>query len=582
MRRQIRPMLFLALALTALLAAIGSGLAQSEKPAVFYVVDSSNSMWAQIEDEHKIVIARNVLGASFNRLTGKADGGIVTFGNKVPESCSDVNTVIPMSGINAVQFSSAISDINPKGATPIAKSLEQAVAEANAFGPRGSLDVVLVFDGRDTCGGDPCATAAQLKEQNFGLRIHPIAFNSGIGPEHLNLACVAENTGGSFYRATNQAEFEAAMVAIETLALKGAQEPEPVAEAPDLTNTQAGLNPLIATAPATQPDEPAMPDVPELRASVQTTAEAQITDPATNEVTGSVPPDPTVPAIPSTSETIVSDAVPASELVARLEQQIATETQPVRSGTLRLSATLTEETPAISSGLVWRIFSTTPDEQGNFRVISREESSAPVFQLQTGKYILHVAYGRANVTRELEISEGARDEVIVLNAGGLRLSSALATGDPLTGGTAQHSVFSSEQDEFGQRKLVMPSAPEGLIIRLNAGTYHVVSQYGDANAVVRADVQIKAGKLTDATISHSAARVTLKLVTEEGGEAIAGTSWSIVDEEGSVVAESVGAFPSYVLAAGNYTILARNNGESYNRAFSVIPGQDYEVEVLTK
>ncbi len=70
-------------------------------------------------------------------------------------------------------------------------------------------------------------------------------------------------------------------------------------------------------------------------------------------------------------------------------------------------------------------------------------------------------------------------------------------------------------------------AKPNVIIRLNAGIYHIVSTYGDANAKVEADVNVEAGKLTEATVSHSAARVTFKLVTRIGGEALPDTQWTV-------------------------------------------------------
>ena len=39
------------------------------------------------------------------------------------------------------------------------------------------------------------------------------------------------------------------------------------------------------------------------------------------------------------------------------------------------------------------------------------------------------------------------------------------------------------------------------VVRLNAGTYHVVSTYGAVNAVIRADIRVEAGKLTEATVN---------------------------------------------------------------------------------
>jgi len=110
----------------------------------------------------------------------------------------------------------------------------------------------------------------------------------------------------------------------------------------------------------------------------------------------------------------------------------------------------------------------------------------------------------------------------------------------------------------------------------------VVSNYGDGNAVVRSDIRVQPGKLTDVTINHRAAVITLKLVSERGGEALANTSWTVLTPGGDVIKESIGAFPRVILAEGEYAAIARNDGKVYNRTFKVEPGFDREIEVLAR
>ncbi len=101
----------------------------------------------------------------------------------------------------------------------------------------------------------------------------------------------------------------------------------------------------------------------------------------------------------------------------------------------------------------------------------------------------------------------------------------------------------------------------GVILRLNAGIYHLVSTYGDANANVKSDVTVEAGKLTEAQISHTAGKVTFKLVQRAGGEAIADTQWVIQTPTGEEVKSSVGALPTHILAPGTYTVVATSQGQ---------------------
>ena len=44
----------------------------------------------------------------------------------------------------------------------------------------------------------------------------------------------------------------------------------------------------------------------------------------------------------------------------------------------------------------------------------------------------------------------------------------------------------------------------------------------------------------------------------------------------------VGAFPIVVLAAGDYTALAKHDGKTYQTNFSVVAGSDRDVEVLAQ
>src|SRR5690606_39351918 len=92
------------------------------------------------------------------------------------------------------------------------------------------------------------------------------------------------------------------------------------------------------------------------------------------------------------------------------------------------------------------------------------------------------------------------------------------------------SIYEAREDPQEDRPLILPNVSPNAVIRLNAGTYHIVSTYGAINAVVRSDIRVEAGKLTEADVEHRAAQVTMKLVREAGGEALADTHWSILTE----------------------------------------------------
>jgi hypothetical protein len=127
---------------------------------------------------------------------------------------------------------------------------------------------------------------------------------------------------------------------------------------------------------------------------------------------------------------------------------------------------------------------------------------------------------------------------------------------------------------------VIADAKANDMLRLPEGTYHVVSTYGDANAIMRSDLKVESGRVTEATLNHRAATVTLKLVGSAGGEAFAGTAFSVLTPGGDVIREAIGAFPSVTLAEGEYVLIARHEGKVHTREFKIESGLDRDIEVL--
>jgi len=252
-------------------------------------------------------------------------------------------------------------------------------------------------------------------------------------------------------------------------------------------------------------------------------------------------------------------------------------------GQLSLVALLTQDGQSIEQGLTWRVFRDRPGPDGKPRLVSTHREANPVIRLEPGDYVVNVAFGRANLTRKITVSgERAVQERFVLNAGGLRLVSQIAGGEVVGERPVIYDIYSDERDQYGQRTKVMSAAKPGVVLRLNAGIYNIVGTYGDANAVVRADVTVEAGKLTEATLVHAAAKVTFKLVARAGGDAIADTQWTISTAQGETVKETVGALPTHIFAPGTYTASARNAGEVFHRQFAVQAGDAVQVEVMRR
>ena len=251
---------------------------------------------------------------------------------------------------------------------------------------------------------------------------------------------------------------------------------------------------------------------------------------------------------------------------------------PAIAHPLTLEARLIPEGPPLGEGIIWRVFGPQPGPDGKLPLVATARGGTTTVQLPPGDYLIHAGFGRAAATKRISLSPDNRLESVILNAGGLKLDAVV--GDDRSVPPQRLSFEVLQESQTGELVTIVPKAAPGLVVRLAAGSYHVISRYGDVNAVVRADLNVEAGKLTEAVMRHAGAEVTMKLVSSEGGEALANTDWTVLTEVGDSVHESTGAFPSMVLAAGNYTAIAKHSDQIYSRDFTVEAGGNRDVEVL--
>jgi hypothetical protein len=248
---------------------------------------------------------------------------------------------------------------------------------------------------------------------------------------------------------------------------------------------------------------------------------------------------------------------------------------------LSLTARYGKELPVITNGLVWRVFSDRPDETGAFKLIREERGATPNIVLPPGSYVVHVALGLVSAVRAVTLKSETDRESFLLPAGGLRIEGRVGTSK-IPQNQISFAIYKGSQFEVGERASLVPNVAAGDVALLPEGTYYIISNYGDANSVVRSDIRVQAGKLTDVIITHRAAVITLKLVSDKGGEALANTAWSVITPGGDVIKESIGAFPRVVLSEGEYRAIAKNEGKVFERPFNVVNGVDGEVEVIAR
>src|SRR6202035_3206033 len=299
---------------------------------------------------------------------------------------------------------------------------------------------------------------------------------------------------------------------------------------------------------------------------------AAITAPAAAQMFSDRPPPVPPASVPEPSGPAMNLAPPSGpasipSLPAPLTQPSVAAVPPVVApqgatvpgqAVLALTARYGKDLPVISSGLVWRGVLLPP-----------------------GGYVIHVVFGLVSAVRAVTLKAETDRESFLLPGGGLRIEGRVGTSK-IPQNQISFAIYKGSQFEVGERASLVPSVAAGDVVLLPEGTYYIISNYGDANSVVRSDIRVQAGKLTDVIITHRAAVITLKLVGDKGGEALANTAWSVITPGGDVIKESIGAFPRVVLSEGEYRAIAKNEGKVFERPFNVVNGVDGEVEVIAR
>ncbi len=191
------------------------------------ILDASGSMWGQMEGVAKITTARQALAGIVGDLDPSTNVGLMAYGHRREGDCSDTEVLYPVANYAAGRLIPAIEGISPLGKTPIANALEQAASVMPKSGRSSS--VLLISDGLETCGGDPCAAAARLAESGIDTRVHVVGFDLN-EEEHSALQCIAENGNGTYYPANDAQSFVAAVKEAVRESETAAPVPTPVSQ----------------------------------------------------------------------------------------------------------------------------------------------------------------------------------------------------------------------------------------------------------------------------------------------------------------------------------------------------------------
>lgn len=118
--------------------------------------------------------------------------------------CTATSKMVALSQANASSLIAGMNLAQIGGSTPMVYGMQQAVAEDFAGYDRTSpKKLILVTDGGENCGGDPCKFARDLMKQRSDIHIDVILVDSSSN----KLSCLASTTGGHMYKVNDISKF---------------------------------------------------------------------------------------------------------------------------------------------------------------------------------------------------------------------------------------------------------------------------------------------------------------------------------------------------------------------------------------
>jgi hypothetical protein len=175
-------------------------------------------MWAKLGGSTRIEVAKDALGKIIDDLSERKGiaVGLRVYGHRTND-CKDTKLEIPIGPMDEKKMKAFIGKIKPKGKTPIAYSLQEAAKDFKKDFT-GSKVIILVTDGLESCGGDPCAAAKVLAEKGIVSKIHVVGF--GMDKKSVSkLECIVKPSGGLLLEANSAAELAKAFDTIVKTAL---------------------------------------------------------------------------------------------------------------------------------------------------------------------------------------------------------------------------------------------------------------------------------------------------------------------------------------------------------------------------
>jgi len=197
-------------------------ISASAETNIMFVLDVSGSMAQKIGNETKMTVAKRAFGNLVDNMPSKTYTGLYVYGHHGDKDCSAIENIVPLGQNNGAKMKQAVAGLQPsKGATPLTNAIFLGTKSLVEDG-KGDRALVLISDGKETCGVDPIEFMTKLS-QNMPADQIVKYYVIGLGVDadsKAQLEKIATLGGGAYYSAGNEKELTAALTKVTNTMVK--------------------------------------------------------------------------------------------------------------------------------------------------------------------------------------------------------------------------------------------------------------------------------------------------------------------------------------------------------------------------
>lgn len=170
---------------------------------ILFLVDASLSMKDNLgKDTQKMDAAKRVLQNALAKIPSDVSLALRVFGHfnsPMVNPCESTALLVPPGTGNRRSIVNKMREIRPTGMTPLTYAIAQA-AERDLARVVGKKTIILITDGEDTCGFDPCAYVQTLASRGINLKVDILGLDMKRAHDaRKQLDCIARSSGGKYY-----------------------------------------------------------------------------------------------------------------------------------------------------------------------------------------------------------------------------------------------------------------------------------------------------------------------------------------------------------------------------------------------